>query len=242
MLRSSGRAAINVSADVDESKDLQSIVNVLEDGPLLDLAARHGVSYSFEGRRKDEQRTIQDMKIGLMLALLMIYIILTWVFSSWSIPLVIMLTIPLGLVGSIFGHWLMGYDMTILSFFGVFALAGIIVNDSIVLVRSFQSLREEKPDGEIDQAIIDTACARLRAVLMTSLTTIGGLMPLMFETSRQAQFLIPMAISICFGLAFATFLILLFTPACLSYHQSAKARLAGIFGGSQVTAEADAKH
>ena len=225
--RINGRPAINVVGEVDFAvvNNVQDIINQLEAGVLPDLASRHGVEWSFEGQQADQRQTIDDMLVGLIIALVLIYIILTWVFASWSIPLVIMLTMPLGVIGAIVGHWLMGKEMSILSFFGVFALMGIIVNDSIVLVQYYQLLRREEPDERPDRHIVDAACRRLRAVLVTSLTTIGGLLPLMFETSQQAQFLIPMAISVCFGLMFATLLILLFTPACLSYHQQAAAFL-----------------
>ncbi|MGI9307342.1 MAG: efflux RND transporter permease subunit [Gammaproteobacteria bacterium] len=220
--RVGGRPAINVAGDVDFTvvADLQGLIKSLGENEVRDIAGRYGVDFSFEGQQADQRQTINDMKTGLIMALLFIYIILTWVFSSWSKPLVVMVTMPLGVIGAIVGHWLMGADMSILSFFGVFALMGIIVNDSIVLVRYYQELRARHPDADADSLIVDTACRRLRAVLVTSLTTIGGLLPLMFEKSTQAQFLIPMAISICFGLAFATALILLFTPACLSCHQS----------------------
>ncbi|MGU9952059.1 MAG: efflux RND transporter permease subunit [Gammaproteobacteria bacterium WSBS_2016_MAG_OTU1] len=228
--RVDGRLVIKVAGKVDFTtvSDLQGLIRSFEQYEVREIAARHGVDFSFEGQQADQRKTIEDMKTGLIMALLFIYIILAWVFSSWSMPLVVMLTMPLGVIGAVLGHWIMGVDMSILSFFGVFALMGIIVNDSIVLVRYFQELRQRDPTGEVDNLIIDTACRRLRAVLVTSLTTIGGLLPLMFEKSTQAQFLIPMAISICFGLAFATILILLFTPACLSYHQSAKKLLSGL--------------
>ena len=221
--RINGRPAINVSGAVDFAvvNNIQDVNNQLRSGILTDLVSRHGVEWSFEGQQADQRQTIQDMQIGLGIALVLIYIILTWVFASWSVPLVIMMTMPLGLIGAIMGHWLMGKEMSILSFFGIFALMGIIVNDSIVLVQYYQHLRREHPEVDADAHIVDAACRRLRAVLVTSLTTIGGLLPLMFETSSQAQFLIPMAISVCFGLMFATLLILLFTPACLSYHQQA---------------------
>ena len=236
--RVGGRPAIAVSGDVDFAAvgDLQGLIRSLREGEVREIARRYGADFSFEGQQADQRRTIADMQTGLVMALLFIYIILAWVFSSWSKPLVIMLTMPLGVIGAVVGHWLMGADMSILSFFGVFALMGIIVNDSIVLVRYFQELRERHPSASADSLIVDTACRRLRAVLVTSLTTIGGLTPLMFEKSTQAQFLIPMAISICFGLAFATILILLFTPACLSYHQS----LMRLLGGSSPTVPAAA--
>ena len=230
--RIGGRTAIKVVGEVDFAAigDLQAVIAGLRENELPEIAARYGVNFSFEGQQADQRQTIADMKIGLLMALLFIYIILTWVFSSWTVPLVIMLTMPLGIIGAILGHWLINIEMSILSFFGVFALMGIIVNDSIVLVRYFQEQRranplspDASPDAQIaaaDSLIVEAACRRLRAVLLTSLTTIGGLLPLMFEKSTQAQFLIPMAVSICFGLMFATLLILLFTPACMSYHQS----------------------
>ena len=217
-----GRPAIEVEGEVDfdVAGDMESVMAQLQSGALGEIVSRHGVEASFEGKQADQRKTIRDMQAGLVMALVLIYIILAWVFASWSVPLVIMLTMPLGVIGAVVGHWLTGHDMSILSFFGVFALMGIIVNDSIVLVQYFNQLRREHPEVSADEHIVDAACRRLRAVLVTSLTTIGGLFPLMFETSRQAQFLIPMAVSICFGLAFATLLILLFTPACLSYHQA----------------------
>jgi multidrug efflux pump subunit AcrB len=136
------------------------------------------------------------------------------------LPFIIILTAPLGVIGGILGHWIMGYEMSILSMFGLFALTGIVINDSIILVRDYQARAGAGAPDIDDKLIVEAVCRRLRAILLTSLTTIGGLTPLMFETSTQAQFLIPMAISICFGLAFATLLILFVMPAYLSVHNS----------------------
>jgi len=158
-----------------------------------------------------------------MLALILIYLILAWVFSSYGWPLVVMAAIPFGLIGALLGHAVMGIDLTILSLFGIFGLSGIVVNDSIILVTFYKQLREK--GMATTEAIIEAASHRLRAVLLTSLTTIGGLTPLLFETSRQAQFLIPMAVSISFGLMFATVLVLLVIPALLSVHESISDRL-----------------
>jgi multidrug efflux pump subunit AcrB len=149
--------------------------------------------------------------------------VLAWVFASYGWPLVVMAAIPFGLIGALAGHWLLGIDLTILSLFGLFGLSGIVVNDSIILVVFFKQLKER--GLETAQAIVDAACLRLRAVLLTSLTTIAGLLPLMFETSLQAQFLIPMAVSISFGLAFATALVLLVIPALLHIHERVHQRL-----------------
>jgi multidrug efflux pump subunit AcrB len=155
--------------------------------------------------------------------MLFIYLVLAWVFSSYGWPLVVMSAIPFGLVGGLVGHWLLGLDLTILSLFGMFGLSGIVINDSIVLVTFYRHLRESGMAHR--EAIIEAACRRLRAVLLTSLTTIAGLTPLLFERSLQAQFLIPMAVSISFGLMFTTVLVLLFIPALLSVQEALAARL-----------------
>jgi multidrug efflux pump subunit AcrB len=144
---------------------------------------------------------------------------LAWVFSSYGWPLVVMAVIPFGLTGALVGHWVMGIDLTILSLFGMFGLSGIVVNDSIILVTFYKHLRTA--GMPIQEALVEAACQRLRAVLLTSLTTIAGLTPLLFEQSYQAQFLIPMATSIAFGLGFATVLVLLVIPSLLSMHESA---------------------
>ena len=139
-----------------------------------------------------------------------------------------MTAIPFGLIGALFGHLMMGLDVTILSIFGVFGLSGIVVNDSIILVSFYKRLRTE--GMEVDAALVEASCQRLRAMLLTSLTTIAGLTPLLFETSRQAQFLIPMATSIAFGLAFATVLVLMVVPAMLSVYESLYRRLLAVRG------------
>jgi multidrug efflux pump subunit AcrB len=148
-------------------------------------------------------------------------VVLAWVFGSYGWPLVVMSIIPFGLVGAIAGHWLMGIELTILSMFGLFGLSGIVVNDAIILVTFYKELRERGLAPK--EAIVEASCQRLRAVLLTSLTTIGGLAPLLFETSLQAQFLIPMAVSISFGLALATLLVLVLVPTLLSLHEDAHA-------------------
>jgi multidrug efflux pump subunit AcrB len=219
-----GRLAVEVTADVDPRQTpVADVIAVLEAGPLAELQQRFPIDYSFEGRSADQRETLGDMRKGLMLGLLLIYLILAWVFSSYGWPLVVMSVIPFGLTGALFGHWLMGIDLTILSLFGLFGLSGIVVNDSIILVSFYQRLRGEGMAAA--EALVEAACQRLRAVLLTSLTTIAGLTPLLFETSFQAQFLIPMATSIAFGLGFATLLVLFVIPALLSIHESVHERL-----------------
>ena len=213
-----GNLAITVTGDVDDAvnNDNRIIAN-LKQNTLPGLEQRHGVRFSFEGRQADQRETLSDMKRGAILALVLIYLVLAWVFGSYGWPLLVMMIIPFGLVGAIWGHTLMNIDLTILSMFGFFGLAGIVVNNSIILVVFYKQIRADGLDPE--QAVVEAACQRLRAVLLTSLTTIAGLTPLLFETSLQAQFLIPMATSIAFGLAFATLLVLFLVPALLMIYE-----------------------
>ncbi len=223
LTRINGQLSINVSADLDEAAaNADQIIADLQTGKLDPILSQYGVSASFEGKNKDQRETLADMKMGLILALGLIFIILAWVFASYSWPLAVMMAIPLGLTGAIFGHWLLGMSLTVLSLFGLFGLSGIVINDSIVLITFYKQLRTQ--GMAIREAIIEATCQRLRAVLLTSLTTIAGLSPILFETSLQAQFLIPMATSIVFGLAYGTVLILFFVPALLTIIETAKER------------------
>ena len=214
-----GRLAVEVSAAVaSDVTNANAVQALLEADTLPQLAQKYGFEFSFEGRSADQRETMADMRAGLILGLAMIYLILVWSFSSWSWPLVVMSAIPLGLAGAIFGHWVLDIDLTILSMFGLFGLAGIVVNNSIILVSLFKELQHK--GTSVHDALVGAACGRLRAVLLTSLTTIGGLTPLLFERSLQAQFLIPMATSIAFGLGFSAVLVLFFVPALLSLLES----------------------
>ena len=216
-----GRLAVEVSAAVaSDVTNANAVQALLEADTLPQLAQKYGFEFSFEGRSADQRETMEDMRAGLILGLAMIYLILVWSFSSWSWPLVVMSAIPLGLAGAIFGHWVLDIDLTILSMFGLFGLAGIVVNNSIILVSLFKELQHK--GAGLHDALVGAACGRLRAVLLTSLTTIGGLTPLLFERSLQAQFLIPMATSIAFGLGFSAVLVLFFVPALLSLLESLK--------------------
>ncbi len=220
-----GKLAVTVTGDVDPAVgNANEILANFRQYNMQPLSAQWGVQFVMEGRQADQKETIADMGRGAMLALIMIYLVLAWVFGSYGWPLVVMFIIPFGLVGAFWGHVLMGLDLTILSMFGFFGLAGIVVNDSIILVVFYKQLRET--GMHLREAVIEAACRRLRAVLLTSLTTIGGLTPLLFETSLQAQFLIPMATSIAFGLAFSTVLVLLLVPSLLYMHERFLARVA----------------
>lgn len=214
--------AVEVSAQVNSAvANANEILATLANTTLRTISDRYGVQWSFEGRAADQRSTLADMRMGLILGLALIYIILAWVFAHYGWPLIIMLAIPFGLGGAIFGHWVMGLDLTVLSLFGLFGLSGIVVNDSIILTEFYRHQRQQ--GVPVREALINAACLRFRAILLTSLTTIAGLSGIMAERSLQAQFLIPMATSIAFGLAVTTLITLFWLPAMLSFYESAHA-------------------
>ena len=213
--RENGVKEVAVTAEIDEAALAPNeLIEALKAGALARVADAHGLDYRFAGKAEEQAQTLADMRFGALIGLSAIYIILAWVFGSYTRPLVVMVVIPFGLVGAILGHMLLGYTLTILSLFALLGLSGILVNDSIVLVTTID---QRTNDGEaLADAIVNGTCDRLRAVVLTSLTTILGLTPLLFETSLQAQFLIPMAITLVFGLMAATFLVLLVVPALIA--------------------------
>lgn len=214
ILRRDGSTMVSVVADVDSTVTSNNeIIADLQKSFLPQLAQKYGFEYSFAGRAEEQSNAFSDLLTGVMMAVAGIYIVLAAIFGSYARPIVVMSIIPFGIVGAIVGHYLMEYNLTILSMIGLLGLAGILVNNSIILVARFE---ERRNDGEdLNSAAISASCDRLRAVLLTSMTTIGGLLPLLFETSLQAQFLLPMAITIVFGLATATALVLVLVPALL---------------------------
>jgi multidrug efflux pump subunit AcrB len=213
--REDGAREVAVTAEVDRAVTTGGeVIAALRRDGIADIATQRGLHLSFKGKAEEEEQTLGDMKMGASFALLAIYIILAWVFGSYARPLVVMSIIPLSFVGATFGHWLLGYDMTILSLIAMIGLAGIVVNDSIILVTTID---ERVRRGEhFMEAVVDGTCDRLRAVILTSLTTIGGLAPLLFEKSFQAQFLIPMAVTLVFGLMATTFLVLMLIPSMIA--------------------------
>ncbi|MFC4259799.1 efflux RND transporter permease subunit [Marinobacter lacisalsi] len=221
-----GQLAVEVTAQLDPAKTTGGeVLASLAKETLPALADNWGVRYSFEGRSADQRQTLGDMKMGAIAGIALMYVVLVWVFSSWSTPLIVMSIIPFALIGALLGHWLMGLNLTVLSLFGLFGLSGIVVNNAIILVSFYQA--ERRKGLAVNDALSEAVVQRVRAVILTSLTTIGGLLPLMFETSLQAQFLIPMAASITFGLALSTFLVLLVIPVLLSLLEQYHERKAG---------------
>ncbi|GIX47881.1 MAG: multidrug transporter [Candidatus Tectimicrobiota bacterium] len=207
------RRKVSVTADVDPTvANAEKILADLDRRFLPHLVANYeGMRYSFEGQHRETQRSLDSLYRGFALALVLIYAILATIFRSAVQPLIVMAAIPFGLTGAVLGHLLMGHDLTMMSLFGLVALSGIVVNDSLVLIDFINRARREGATPL--QAVLAGGQARFRAIILTTLTTVAGLLPLLTEKSFQAQFLIPMAISISFGLMGATLLTLVLVPA-----------------------------
>jgi len=205
--------AINVTADVDVTQgNASEVLSDLSENVLPEILADYpSVSYSFEGEQREQADTMAGLLRGFLFALLAIYVLMAIPFRSYIQPLIVMSIIPFGLVGAVWGHVFMGLNLTILSMFGLVALTGVVVNDSIVLVHYVNKRRQE--DANPIEAIRDAGLARFRPILLTSLTTFAGLTPLLLERSVQAQFLIPMGVSLGFGVLGATFITLVLVPA-----------------------------
>lgn len=233
--RKDGRREVAVFAEIDETVTKPgTIITALSDGRVQAIAQRYNLSFRFAGKAEEQAQTLGDMKTGAMIGLSAIYIILAWVFASYSRPVIVMSIIPFGLIGAVAGHLILGYDITILSLVALIGLAGILVNNSIILV---STIDERVKDGQtVMEAIVDGACDRLRAVTLTSITTIVGLIPLLFETSLQAQFLIPMAVTIVFGLATASILVLFVVPALLGMLEDISGIRSRVMSGVRSTA------
>ena len=211
--RSDRQRALSIMADVDTTKanaekilaDLQA--NVL---PRL-LADYENMRYSFEGQHKETERSVGSLFRGFIIAMLLVYTILAVIFRSYAQPLVVMSVIPFGLIGAVIGHLIMGHVLSLISLFGLVALSGVLVNDSLVLVDFINRGRAQ--GTPLFEAVLAGGRQRFRAIVLTSVTTVAGLSPILFEKSVQAQFLIPMAISMSFGLLGATALVLVLVPA-----------------------------
>ena len=212
--RREGRRIIAVTADVDQDvSNANTIIAELERKELAALTRKYaGLSYVLEGEQASQQESMGALGIGFLFALLGIYALLAIPFGSYAQPVIVMLSIPFGVIGAVIGHLLLGFNLSIISMFGIVALAGVVINDSLVMVVTANRLRAAQGLSAAD-AVTQAGRRRFRPILLTSLTTFFGLTPMIFETSTQARFLIPMAVSIGFGILFATAIILVLLPA-----------------------------
>ena len=206
------KRAINITADVDISKaNSNEIVRNLDENFIPSLLENYPyINYSLEGEQRQQNENLESLKNNYMLSLLVVYILLAIPFRSYVQPLIVMSAIPFGIIGAVVGHLFFGMNFTILSMIGIVALSGVVVNDSLVLVDFIN--RYIKRGYSVQEASIKAGKIRFRPILLTSITTFVGLMPLLLEKSLQAQFLIPMAVSLGFGVLFATFIILILVP------------------------------
>ena len=210
--RVDGRRTINVTSDVaEESANAQEIAQSLTKKELPALVADFpGLTYRFAGERKNQAEAMGALAIGFMLALLVMYGLLAVAFRSYVQPVIVMLAIPFGIVGALWGHAAFGYSFSIMSMMGMVALSGVVVNDSLVLIEAVNAFRRQGLG--IWEAVVSGGLRRFRPILLTSLTTFFGLAPMIAEPSVQARFLIPMALSLGFGVLFATAILLLLVP------------------------------
>ena len=212
--RREGRRIMAVTGDVDEEvSNANKIVTELEKNEIPLLMQKYpGLNYTLEGEQEWQKESLAAMGTGFIFALLTIYALLAIPFKSYIQPVIVMLGIPFGIIGAVIGHVLLGYELSLISLFGIIALAGVVINDSLVLVVTANNLRGTQQLSP-KEAIYQAGVRRFRPIILTSLTTFFGLVPMIFETSMQARFLIPMAISIGFGILFGTVIILAIIPA-----------------------------
>jgi multidrug efflux pump subunit AcrB len=210
--RRDGRRVITVGTDVLPKSATSQVLAVVRDELLPQLRADYpGLTWTFQGGQADMRESTSALWGGFALALGVIFALLAVAFGSYLQPLVVMLAIPFGAVGAVLGHILLGMDLSLVSFMGIIALAGVVVNDSLIMVDYANRQRHRLGAA---QAVYEAGLRRFRPILLTTMTTFAGLMPIIFETSLQAAYLIPMAVSLGFGIVFATALILFVVP-CL---------------------------
>jgi len=213
IVRRDGRRVNSVTADVNPPSQANRVIESLKEDALKRLVVKYnGLSYGFEGRQAHRKESLKGLAEGMKVALLIIYVVLAIPFRSYIQPAIVMFSIPFGMVGAVLGHMIMGYSLSILSMFGMVALSGVVVNDALILIDLIN--RTRRKGDTLYAAVFNSGLARFRPIVLTTLTTFFGLMPMIFETSRQAKFLIPMAISLGFGIVFATGITLVMIP-CL---------------------------
>jgi len=214
--RRDARRTVSVSANVTPLGETGQVIATLNREILPKLAADiPGLTFSYQGRQANMAESFSGLKFGFLMALAAIYFLLAIPFRSYIQPLIVMIAIPFSIVGAIIGHLLMGYNLSLMSMMGIVALSGVVVNDSLVLID--YANRQRAGGATPLEAIVAAGTRRFRPIILTTLTTFGGLAPMIFETSRQARFLIPMALSLGYGILFATFITLLIVPCLYLY-------------------------
>ena len=232
-----GKREIQITADLkDLSASETEILDNIKENILPEILSKYStVKPIYEGQNREANKTTDSLgKVGWII-LGLIYIVIAFTFRSYSQPILLIVMIPFSMIGVIWGHYIHNFAIGILSFLGIIDLIGIMVNDGLVLIGKFNNFLKE--GMKYDEALIAAGQSRFRAIFLTSLTTIAGLAPLIFEKSRQAQFLIPMAISIAYGIGIATLLTLVMLPLLLSTFNWFKVKIKWLRTGNEITKE-----
>ena len=232
-----GQREIRISADLkDPSSSATDILDDIRTNTIPELQSKYPtITASFEGQNRQASKLASSLKAAGGVILLLIYVTIAFTFRSYSQPILLLLLVPFSLTAVAWGHWLLGFSVNVLSLLGIIALIGIMVNDGLVLIGKFN--RNLRDGMTFDLALTEAGKSRFRAIFLTSLTTIAGLAPLLLEKSRQAQFLKPMAISISFGIGYATILTLLVLPLFLAFSNSVKQNVKWLWTNREVTKE-----
>lgn len=232
-----GQREIQITADLKDLNASESdILENIKTNIMPEILSRYTtVNPLYEGQKREANKTTDSLVLIGPIILLLIYIVIAFTFRSYSQPILLIIMIPFSMIGVIWGHYIHNMAIGILSFLGIIALIGIMVNDGLVLIGKFNNFLKE--GLKYDEALIKAGQSRFRAIFLTSLTTVAGLAPLIFEKSRQAQFLIPMAISIAYGIAIATILTLIMLPMMLSVSNTIKMRIKWLITGNEITKE-----
>lgn len=232
-----GKREIRITADLKSPKDSPTeILDGIRKNIVPEILAKYpSVMVSYEGQNREAQKTKDSLGTVGFVILMLIYVVMAFTFRSFGQPILLILMVPFSLIGIVFGHFVHGLPINILSWLGIIALVGIMVNDGLVLVGKFNGYLKE--GLKFDEALVQAGISRFRAIFLTSITTVAGLSPLLLEKSRQAQFLQPMAISISYGIVIATFLTLLMLPLLLSFSNSLKVFTKRVLTGREVTRE-----
>lgn len=209
--RRNGRRIVNVGMDVEPKRAITQVMQSIRQEELPRLMGGYpGLTYSFQGSQAEMRESIRSLWGGFLIAMFVIYSLLAIAFGSYVQPLIVMVAIPFGIVGGVIGHILLGHDLSLISLMGMIALSGVVVNDSLIMI---DHANRHRGDKSAFCAISQAGVRRFRPIILTTLTTFGGLTPIILETSRQATYLIPMAISLGFGIVFATGIILILVPS-----------------------------
>ena len=232
-----GKREIQITADLkDLSASATEILDNIKTNIMPEILSKYPtVTPLYEGQNREANKTTDSLNLVGPIILLLIYIVIAFTFRSYSQPILLIIMIPFSMIGVIWGHYIHNFAVGILSFLGIIALIGIMVNDGLVLIGKFNSYLKE--GMKFDDALLRAGQSRFRAIFLTSLTTVAGLAPLIFEKSRQAQFLIPMAISIAYGIAIATVLTLVMLPMMLSVSNTIKVKIKWLITNRRITRE-----